>query len=234
MSSHPSWHPHLYFPQITGAGAGNGTDVLYQVITGHTDTVICQRQYTGFFIKRKLNFEIGVVPQYFRVRQRAEPHFTDGIGSIGNQFAQVYVRIRVQRGHSFINTRSGYLFSKRHTENAYQRQNRQDTAKSIGLGGLSGIFPVHCSAAQTGLAGRDGGRHWIFPHIVLYGTAKATDDPQRIVKHRGSMRVPCGKPALPVTCIHAFPSVLFHTSFRLPEPPVPPITHSALSNTAEV
>ncbi|KAK3606841.1 hypothetical protein CHS0354_018435 [Potamilus streckersoni] len=63
--------------------------------------------------------------------------------------------------------------------------------------------------SMTGASGKTGGGCYLcpgdafgaFPHIVFVvaGTVKAADDPQRILgivltpKHRGSMKVPCGK-----------------------------------------
>jgi hypothetical protein len=81
-----------------GAGAGDGAQVIDELLPTHADAVVGDQQGAGFLVRHDADLrfrrrgEVGV-------RQCLEPAAIHRVGGVGNQFAQEDLPLRVKRMH---------------------------------------------------------------------------------------------------------------------------------------
>src|SRR5690606_40577873 len=84
------------------AGAGDGAERLDQFVAAHADAVVLDRQTLCIRIGRNRDRVLRIVAEQFRVLDRLVAQLLAGIGSIGDQLAQEYVAVRIDRVHHHV------------------------------------------------------------------------------------------------------------------------------------
>jgi len=88
----------LQLPQvIEGARVGDGADVLHQLVAGHAHAVVLDHQTAVLFVDGDGDLQFLVLALKIRHGQELELHLVQGVGGIGDQLAQEYFLVLVQR-----------------------------------------------------------------------------------------------------------------------------------------
>ena len=74
--------------KLLGAGMGDGAQVALELLGGHTDTVIRNRDGTGIFIKGNTDGQVALVELDTRILQALKVELIDGIARVGDKLAQ--------------------------------------------------------------------------------------------------------------------------------------------------
>ena len=85
------------FEELTGAGAGNGSDVLFDFIPRHADPVIGQGEGARILVKLDPDAEIGVTFVERIIAQRVESKLVCSVGRVGDQFSEKDFLVAVER-----------------------------------------------------------------------------------------------------------------------------------------
>ena len=82
--------------ELARAGAGDGADVAHHLLLAHTDAVVGDGQGAGLGVRLEADGEIAVARGQALVRERLEAQAVQGVGGVGDQFAQEDLLVRVQ------------------------------------------------------------------------------------------------------------------------------------------
>ena len=70
--------------ELTCTGLGNGTQIIYNFISAHTDTVIADGQGASFLVVSHLDSEFRVIFKQRGIMQAFKAQLVTGIGRVGN------------------------------------------------------------------------------------------------------------------------------------------------------
>ena len=82
-----------------GTRVGDGAQLLDDLLAAHADAVVADGQNSGFGIQRNLDGQFRVGFQELRIGQGFEAQPVVGVGRVGNEFAEKYFLVAVQRVH---------------------------------------------------------------------------------------------------------------------------------------
>ncbi len=80
-----------------GAGLGNGTQMVDDLLAGHANTVVLDGQGVGLAVGADADTQLGLVFQQLRLGDGFEAQLVGRIRGVGNQFAQKDFLVRVHR-----------------------------------------------------------------------------------------------------------------------------------------
>ena len=125
------------------SGLGDRAQVVHQVILGHADASIANREHLLLLISLDANVQVGVItlPELTLVRQRHESNLIQRIRSVRDQLSQEDVLVRVQRVDDDVHqSRHFGLKLKLFRAGVEFRHRARDRRLGIGR-----IFRAHCS-----------------------------------------------------------------------------------------
>ena len=85
------------FEELTGAGTGDGSELAGDLLAGHADSVVPNRDRTDIGVKRYADLEITVTFIQPVVGQRLEPELVRRVGRIGDQLPKKDFLVAVER-----------------------------------------------------------------------------------------------------------------------------------------
>src|SRR5690606_28593988 len=88
--------PGQLLDELLGARARDGADIGDQLRARHAHAVVADAQDFLFLVRRHLDAEGLVFAQRFDAGEGLVPGLVDGVGGIGNEFAEEYLHVAVQ------------------------------------------------------------------------------------------------------------------------------------------
>ena len=85
------------FEELPGAGAGDGPEIGRDLLAGHSDAIVANRDGAGIGIERDPDPELAVAFVESIVGQRLEPELVRGVGRIGDQLPEKDLLVAVER-----------------------------------------------------------------------------------------------------------------------------------------
>jgi hypothetical protein len=82
--------------ELSGAGLGDGAEVLGGLVAGHADAVVAHRDGGRLGVEFEFNGEFAIVLVQTVIGQRGEAQLVGGVGGVGDQLAQEDLAVAVQ------------------------------------------------------------------------------------------------------------------------------------------